>query len=76
MLMPARLGSLQDRRRHEGCDAGTWLHTHAYVSFMFVLCVCLQSAATSRLGTSEESITPRKIRVMRELRDELLRRYM
>ncbi len=36
----------------------------------------MQAAARSRLKTSEESITPRKIRVMRELRDEILRRYM
>lgn len=36
----------------------------------------MRQAAMDRLNTSEESVTPRKVRIMRELRDEILRRYL
>jgi len=36
----------------------------------------MRQAATERLNTSEDSVTPRKVRVMKELRDEIVRRYL
>lgn len=36
----------------------------------------MQSAATSRMGSSEAATTPWKVRAMRELRDEIRRRYL
>uniref|UniRef100_A0A7S3QLQ9 Uncharacterized protein n=1 Tax=Dunaliella tertiolecta TaxID=3047 RepID=A0A7S3QLQ9_DUNTE len=36
----------------------------------------MAGAAKTKLSASEESVLPRKIRLMRELRDELVRRYL
>ncbi len=36
----------------------------------------MRDAAASRLNTSEQSMLPTKVRVMKELRDELVRRYL
>jgi hypothetical protein len=36
----------------------------------------MQAAATSRMGSSEAATTPWKVRAMRELRDEIRRRYL
>jgi len=36
----------------------------------------MQAAAKERLNTSEASTTPRKVRIMKELRDEIMRRYL
>lgn len=36
----------------------------------------MADAAQDKLAASEESVSPRKIRLMRELRDEVVRRYL
>jgi hypothetical protein len=36
----------------------------------------MQAAATTRMGSSEAATTPWKVRAMRELRDEIRRRYL
>jgi len=36
----------------------------------------MAGAAKDKLAASEESVSPRKIRLMRELRDEVVRRYL
>jgi hypothetical protein len=36
----------------------------------------MRAAAATKLNSSEASVTPRKVRVMRELRDEIVRRYL
>jgi len=36
----------------------------------------MAGAAQSKLSASQESMLPRKVRVMKELRDEIIRRYL
>lgn len=36
----------------------------------------MQGAAVERLGTAKETVLPNKVRLMMELRDDLMRRYL